>query len=53
MAVYSVTINGLTHTVQASSVEEAARFGHDPELVSEKAAEKPANKARAPRNKQG
>jgi len=48
LKLYKLTINGITHTIQADEAY-AKRYG----LTEAKAAEKPANKARAPRNKQG
>lgn len=47
MAEFVVQIQGLPHTITASSAEEAARFGRDPVEVKAKEAPAPKNKGRA------
>lgn len=50
LKLYSGTIAGIEHTVQANSVDEAKHFVKDPTEVKTKAAAAPANKAAAPEN---
>lgn len=47
MAEYVVQIQGIPHTITASSVAEAERFGKDPVEVKAKEAPAPKNKGRA------
>lgn len=51
MAEYIVQIQGIPHTITASSLAEAAYFGKDPVEVKAKEAPAPKNKARAPESK--